>query len=193
MNPEPYDVIVRNGGKLSIRPLHEVPALYEKLAACKANAKGALDFSNRYGLLISVTDISMDSERFCRLVRGVRRFIALAKQEKWEKIAELIEGAQEEMGTLMVMPTLIGLSGTLIFDEAGKPQLGLRADQFYSFIFAQLIQDYTSGAQYKLCIRPGCGKYFYYGTGTRKRNTSSYCTDTCQKGHYYQMHKGQRK
>ena len=82
---------------------------------------------------------------------------------------------------------------TLIFDEAGKPQLGLRADQFYSFIFAQLIQDYTSGAQYKLCIRPGCGKYFYYGSGTGKRNTSSYCTDTCQKSHYYQTYKGQRK
>ncbi len=51
----------------------------------------------------------------------------------------------------------------------------------------------TGGKQYKRCLRPGCGEYFYYGSKTRKRSTALYCTDTCQKAHAYMKVKGQTK
>ena len=113
----------------------------------------------------------------------VRGLLTVAKADDWEAVGAWL---QEN-------PRVIEIFCIVGRDEVGRPQLEFQPRNLIGFIYAQLIQDYTSGAQYKLCIRPGCGKYFYYGSGTRKRNTSSYCTDTCQKSHYYQTHKGQRK
>lgn len=178
--PEAYDVIVRNGVKLWPRPVL-APALYEKLAVYTANSKGALWFSNQFGLLGDNHD-KMEVQHFCRVVGLVRRLIALAKKENWEKINEWLEA----LG-------MINFSGVIGYDEEGRPQLEYRPQSLDKFIFAQLIQDYTGGAKYKLCIRPGCGEYFYYGSGTGKRNTAAYCSAKCQKAHQYMKLKGETK
>lgn len=177
---EAYDVIIRNGGKLWPRPVRD-PALYEKLAVYTANSKGALWFSNQFGLLGDNHD-KMEVQHFCRVVGLVRRLIALAKKENWEKINEWLEA----LG-------MINFSGVIGYDEEGRPQLEYRPQSLDKFIFAQLIQDYTGGAKYKLCIRPGCGEYFYYGSGTGKRNTAAYCSAKCQKAHQYMKLKGETK
>ena len=187
--PEAYDVIVRNGGKLWSRPV-VVPALYEKLGACTANSKDALSFSNQYGLLGSDHD-KMEVEHFRHVVRSVRRLIALAKKENWEKISEWLKGPKEM--DWRELPGAINFSGDIGYDEEGRPQLEYRPRSLDEFIFAQLIQDYTGGAKYKLCIRPGCGEYFYYGSGTGKRNTAVYCSAKCQKAHQYMKLKGEVK
>jgi hypothetical protein len=172
--------MVRNGGKLWPRPVL-APALYEKLAVYTANSKGALWFSNQFGLLGDNHD-KMEVQHFCRVVGLVRRLIALAKKENWEKINEWLEA----LG-------MINFSGVIGYDEEGRPQLVYRPQSLDKFIFAQLIQDYTGGAKYKLCIRPGCGEYFYYGSGTGKRNTAAYCSAKCQKAHQYMKLKGETK
>lgn len=183
---EPNDLIVPKSGKLSVRPV-VVPALYEKLAACKANARDALYFSNEYGPLDFFH--GMGVTHFCKRVRFVRRLIAEAKHGKWEKIAERLEDPNDEKRR----SSLIGFSGVIGYDDVGRPQLEFRPRSLIEFIYAQLIQDYTRGAKYKLCIRPGCGEYFYYGSGTGKRNTAMYCSAKCQKAHQYMKLKEETK
>jgi hypothetical protein len=120
-------------------------------------------------------------------VRLVRRLIAQAEKGDWEKIAESIE----EEGDLARFPGRIELSGLIGYNEARQPHLEFRPRTLIGFIKAQLIQDFTTGAQYKLCKRPGCGEYFYFGPGTRKRNTAEYCSRKCQGAHAYEKRKGE--
>ncbi len=132
----------------------------------------------------------MEVVHFCQLVRSARRLIALTKKGNWEKISEWLDVPKEE-DIAPRRPPPIGFVGAIGFDGAGRPQLEFRPRSLDEFIFTQLFQDYTSGAQYKRCIRPGCGSYFYYGSGTGKRNTAIYCSAKCQKAHQYMKLKGE--
>lgn len=42
----------------------------------------------------------------------------------------------------------------------------------------------------RLCKRPGCGEWFWYGGGTGRRKTAIFCTPKCQKAYYYGVRAG---
>ena len=188
--PERYDLIVRNGGKLHTREL-VVPAMYEKLAGCRKTPKDVIFFCNQFGLPQGLKSIRL--EEAYQMIDVLRSLLKTAYADDWLAIGKWLTDNTRVVKIFCHLSYDSEPGFKNFGKDALRPRLEFHPRNLISFIYCQFLQDKTGAKQYKLCKRPGCGNYFYYGPGTGKRNTSSYCTDTCQKSHYYQTHKGQRK
>jgi len=71
-----------------------------------------------------------------------------------------------------------------------QPRLFFQPRDLLGAAYLQLMQDAAQGAILRLCARPGCGEWFYYGPGTKHRETALYHSPRCQKAHAYLKTKG---
>ena len=175
-----YDVIVRVGRALD-KPVHSQAAVYQQLAQTKPSTAGVLLFVAKYGCLVNTEREAV--AYFLRWRRAIKQLLAAKKRDDWTFARRWM--AANEHG--------LRLEGMIGEDEDGRPQLEFRPVDLLSFIVAQLLQDWSNGATYKFCKRPGCGEYFYYGPGTKHRSTAEYCSPRCQSARAYSLRKGVSK
>jgi hypothetical protein len=150
-----------------------VSAIYHQLADCEANERGALHFVTKYGLLRSQEREPLND--ICNTIRVVR---SLLKARDAGDLDRLSKWMDENRKALRLHPDF--QHGALFFAPSS----------LFDAIFLQLFQDTASGAKIRLCARPACGEWFYYGPGTAHRSTAEYCTPKCQKAHTYDKSKG---
>ena len=178
-----YRIIWREGPALE-KPVYKVDALYERLVKMSPEK-----FVKTYGLLWSrkggrrgaeIIDMdleegSVESRTIRAAQRELKQLLAAKKRDNWHAARKWMQERPR-----------VQLGAVIGEDEAGRPQLEFQPRNLFGFIVAQLIQDWSGGAQYKFCKRPGCPEYFYFGAGTAHRNTAKYCSKRCQMAHAYQ-------
>ena len=175
-----YELIWREGPALE-KPVHNIATLYARLVKMPPKK-----FVKEYGLLWSRRGGKSGGETIqnIRLAqRELKKLLAAKKRDDWEAARKWMEKR----------PNISQLNATIGEDEAGRPQLEFRPKHLFGFIVAQLIQDWSSGAEYKFCKRPGCPEYFYFGAGTAHRRTAKYHSKKCQMADRYEKEKEQSK
>ena len=173
--------IVREGAATD-KPAHKPDAIYEQLANCEPNEAGILTFVNKYGLLWS-RGKREEVEKFLTARRELKKLLVAKKRDDWDAASKWIEAR----------PKAILLSAGIGYSKTDRPQLEFRPQNLIGLIVSRLIQDWSSGVKYEFCKRPGCGEYFYYGSGTDKRETADYCSPKCQNAHAYAKRKEKKK
>lgn len=167
--------IVRNDGKLQFRDVMQIPALYKRLGNCPLTESGALDFVSKYGFLVggrseSVADIHHQ-------IKVVSSLLSAWETHDW---AALKLWMIDNRKNLRLNPE---------FREGDQPQLFFAPAALIDAIYLQLFRDISTGANFRLCKRPACGEWFYYGPGTEHRSTAQYCSTKCEKAHAYEKSK----
>lgn len=164
-------MIVRKGGELEYRERMQIPGLYNQLADCSLNEKGALDFVSRFGFLSDKRQESVDF--ICSQIEVVRSLRKAKKARKWERLhLWMIDNRK----AIRLNPDLLA---------GDPPELFFRPSTLLDAIYVQFFEDLTTKANLKLCERPGCRNWFKYGTGTGRRSTSQYCSPKCQNAAKY--------
>ena len=171
-----YFVFEREGGAIW-KDVNKVAALYERLVSYRP-----LDFVNTYGLL-STDGETENVGYFLNQRRGLKYLLAAKVRDDWDYAKRWSQ----------VNPRASVLDAVIGEDDKGRPQLEFRPRHLFGFIVAQLIQDWSGGAKYKFCKRPGCREWFYYGPGTDHRETAQYHSKKCNLAHAYQIRKEQSK
>ena len=139
-------------------------------------------FVNTFGLL--TTRRKRESvENFEAWRDEIERLLKWKKADDWGMVKKWLEANSRA----------IRLTGGYGEDDAGRPQLEFRPTTLLGYILAQLVQDWSTGVQYRWCKRPGCHVWFYFGAGTAHRETAEYCGPTCRNAHHYLMKKGRGK
>ena len=151
-------------------------AIYKKLVTSTPDA-----FVDKFGLLTTrgETELVADFEAWRD---EVERLLAWKKADDWGMAKKWLEANSRA----------IQLTGSFGEDDCGRPQLEFRPTTLLGYTLAQLVQDWSTGVQYRWCKRPGCQEWFYYGPGTKHRETAEYCGPTCRNAQYY-LEKTRRK
>lgn len=170
--------IVRNGGKLHFRDVMQIPALYKRLENCPPTEGGALNFVSLYGFLAGARHESVGD--ICRHIKVVRSLSSAWESHDWDALKLWMVDNQKK---LRLNPQ---------FREGDPPQLFFAPTSLIDAIYLQFFQDISTGVNFRLCRRPGCGEWFYYGPGTPHRSTAQYCSTKCEKAHAYEKAKGRR-
>ena len=164
-------MIVRNSHRMErYHPLKNV--LFAVFAKWESSPEAMVRFCNAYGPLIGLdfVDWMLDEQRILqstlkRLEAGDPvELIELLNQSDYGKCRFTLQ--QTALGTLT--PTLIPAS----LGQAMYTQLALYA---------------ASGAQLWGCEH--CGVPFYVGTGTKRRSTAKYCSNTCKVAAHKKRHR----
>ena len=161
---------------------HKPDAIYEQLANCEKSEDGILTFVNKFGLLYN-RDKKEKVETFLTARSELKKLLVAKKRDDWGAASKWIEKH----------PKAIRLNAGIGYSNTDRPQLEFRPQNLMGLIVAQLIQDWSNGAKYKFCTRPGCGEYFYFGSGTDHRETAEYCSPKCQNAHAYAKRKEKKK
>ena len=167
--------IVRNGGEDDKRDRMKIEGLYRRLAGCRSTEKGALDFVRRFGFLKGERAESVNF--ICEQIRTFRHLISLNRSQKWESLRHWLRHNSK----------FISLNPELLVGD--PPEVFFRPSTLLDAIYLQFFEDLSSGANLRLCKRPGCREWFKYGPGTLHRNTAQYCSPKCQNAHKYAKRK----
>ena len=167
--------IVRNGGEDYEGDRLKIDALYRLLAGCRSTEKGALDFVRQFGFLKGESSESV--EFICEQIKIFRHLISLKQSQKWESLRHWLKHNSE----------FIRLNPELLAGD--PPEVFFRPSTLLDAIYFQFFEDLSSGANLRLCKRPGCREWFKYGPGTLHRNTAQYCSPKCQNAHKYAKRK----
>jgi hypothetical protein len=167
--------IVRNGGEDYEGDRLKVDGLYRRLAGCRSTEKGALDFVRRFGFLKGECTESVNF--ICEKIKVFRHLISLKQSQKWESLRHWMKHESE----------FIRLNPELLAGD--PPEVFFRPSTLLDAIYLQFFEDLSSGANLRLCKRPGCREWFKYGPGTLHRNTAQYCSPKCQNAHKYAKRK----
>jgi hypothetical protein len=169
---KPRLLIVPKGGKQVFKDVLATDALYRRLADCSANKQGALKFVSEFGVLgrsrfAPVADV-------VHQIKTVRALLRLKEKGNWIALEAWAMDAGETFRFC------------LEFHAGDPPQFFFKPVSLKDAIYAQFFQDVATGTESKLCKRPGCGTWFYYGAGHgTHRSTAEYCSPKCQKAHAY--------
>jgi hypothetical protein len=147
-----------------------IDGLYRRLADMLATDAGVLAFARTYGLLTDGLDTVDD---FLNARKVVRWLIARREKGDWPEIVRWFHKNHKAI-RLTAAP-----------DYHAPPELFFKPMALIDAIYLQFFMDISSGAQLRLCKRPGCGNWFKYGPGTGHRETAEYCSPKCQKAHAY--------
>lgn len=125
--------------------------------------------------------------------------------KRWAETLEDIQAARLEFNLLVAArntkdwrtikrwlennPKAVQFSGVIGEDDQGREQLEFQPQHLFGFMVSQFIQDWSSGKTYRFCKNPGCSEYFYFGAGTKHRNTGEYHSNACYMAHRYQLKK----
>jgi hypothetical protein len=153
----------------------EIEGLYRRLASCRSTEKGALDFVRRFGFLKG--DCSESVNFICEQIRDFRHLISLKQSQKWESLRRFLKRNREFISVNLEL--LVG----------DPPEVFFQPPTLLDAIYFQFFEDLSSGANLRLCKRPGCREWFKYGPGTLHRNTAQYCSPKCQNAHKYAKRK----
>ncbi len=181
--------IVRNGVKLVYEYVRfEKEPIYKKLAATKPTPDGALAFVQKFGFLRSVGHHER-VEEICNHIRTMQWLVNALRCDEREAINLWLAGYflyEDSKGKSRLSsarpPVRPGLQ--IGGDEADRPQLQEAPPTLIEALYLQCLQDATGSKDSKLCRRPDCGTWFYYGPNTGKRSTAKYCSDGCRVKHF---------
>jgi hypothetical protein len=168
-------LIVRNGGEVYKGDRLTIDGLYHRLADRRSTEKGALDFVRQFGFLKGESSESV--EFICEQIKIFRHLISLKQSQKWGGIRYWLSRNSE----------FIRLNPELLAGD--PPEVFFRPSTLLDAIYLQFFEDLSSGANLRLCKRPGCREWFKYGPGTLHRNTAQYCSPKCQNAHKYAKRK----
>jgi hypothetical protein len=174
----------------AVRPLFydcfekRTEALYRQLADCPETPEGVLDFVRKFGLLHNLTREPVD--RICHEIKVMRSAVDAADRRDWPALGSWLDQSENRRA--------LGVEATFAHEpDDPRPSLFFRPRDLISAMYLQLLQDATTSAQLKKCARPGCGRWFKYGAGTKRRSTAEYCEPACQAAHaHVRRHGGQR-
>jgi hypothetical protein len=183
LSEPPGPSIVRNGGKMESHDVMQIAALYNRLADCSPDEKGALKFVSKFGFLSSKNARSERVENISKQIEVVRSLVGLRKSEDWEQLEDWM---MEHSKAFRLNPEFYA------GDAGDPPKMFFAPSSLIDAIYLQFFQDISTEAKFKLCKRPGCGEWFSYGpgirdpkTGKQRRETAEYCSPGCQKQHAY--------
>jgi hypothetical protein len=169
---KPRLLIMPAGGKQMFKDVLATDALYRRLADCSANKQGALKFVSEFGVLGRSRFEAVDS--VVSLIKNVRALLRFKEKKDWEALED------------WAMDNSKAFRFCLEFHAGDPPQFFFKPVSLKDAIYAQFFQDVATGTESKLCKRPGCGTWFYYGAGVgTHRSTAEYCSPKCQKAHAY--------
>jgi hypothetical protein len=171
-------LVVRKGGPLDYRDVMQFDALYRRLAETPQTEDGVLDFVSRYGLLRPGSSAGVEAIQ--DEIRVVQQLLGFKEAHDWNSLKLWMA---QNRKAIRVHPD---------FSADPSPTLYLSPGSLIDAIYLQFFQDVSTGANSRLCKRPGCGEWFYYGAGTPHRSTAEYCSPKCQKAHTYAKSKGAR-
>jgi hypothetical protein len=165
-----------------IRRLVELPSRKTR----PANAKGALDFVEKYGFLQHRHPFEHVRTIVAR-IHLARTLVQYIDRKDWAGV----QGWVEQNGTLF------RLKPTFKYFEAED-----RSDMFFepwnltAAIFCQALNDAAAGTEFERCDNPGCPEWFRVGPGTgraRVQRDRRFCSPKCQKQFDYRLRKGEIK
>ena len=175
-----YDELVREGAAVEAEIKADV--LYERFANTRRNAEGMKAFAETFGLLWTRSPRE-SVEAMLIAQRELRKLLAAKKRDDWEAATAWLKDR----------PKVATLAAIIGQDNQGRHQLEYQPQHLFGFMVMQLIRDWSRGATYRWCERPGCDEWFYYGPGTEHRETARYHSPQCQAAHAYDKRKGQSK
>jgi hypothetical protein len=155
--------------------------LYRHLEKVR-DENGALEFANKFGLLRDGNEESIDD--FILHADWVRVLVKAKEERDWVPFERFLVLNRE---VVRLNPefqlTTVRVNGR----KTDELEFFFRPASLLSAIYIQLFEDFTTGAELRLCKRPGCGSWFKFGPGTGRRNTALYCSPRCQKAHAYTL------
>lgn len=183
--PGPTVWIKRKGGKLNYRKVRfEKELIYKRLAATETTPDGALAFVEKFGFLRSVGHREKVTD-ICKHILTMQWLLnALRDDDRYAINIWLIgtEWYRDEKGKLLSRSARPPVRRGLRYgsDEDDRPQLEDAPLTLIEALYLQCLRDASGSKDYKLCRRPGCGTWFYFGPNTGKRSTAKYCSDRCR-------------
>jgi hypothetical protein len=126
----------------------------------------------------------------CDHIRTIRWLLDAAKGEEWDAINLWLKGfhlvANGERQRLRLSKSRVPIRREFLIgsDKNGRPRIEEAPPTLVEALYLQLLQDATGSKDAKLCRRPGCGEWFYYGPKTGRRSTGEYCSDGCRVKHF---------
>ncbi len=178
---DPGQWIFRNSDQMRCDvDVMQIPALYGRLADNEPTAEGALAFVTKYGFLTNAANRE-PAEGICDQIKLMRHLLALRDDRNQDALDKWLNKNSK----------VIRLNA--VIREGQCPRLFFEPERLSDAIYLQFFQDIESGANVRLCARPGCGEWFYFGPGTNppRRNTAIYCSPKCQKAHSFAKSKGE--
>ncbi len=191
---EPTVWIKRRGGKLVYKSVRfEKEPIYKKLAATEPTPDGALAFVQKFGFLCSVARRERVEDIYNHIQTMQWLLNALRDDERvainlWLKGFYWVEDSGDKEHPLKLgkgkarAPVRRGLQ--IGGDEVDRPQLKEDPPTLIEALYLQCLQDETGSKDSKLCRRPGCGNWFYYGPNTGRRSRAKYCSERCRVKHF---------
>jgi hypothetical protein len=171
--------IVRNGGRLDFQDRFKIDGLYRRLAGQPLTNEGSLDFVSRYGFLRATK-----REEVSYICHQIEVFRSLIEARDRRDSDGLLHWLNNNSHAIRLNPRISGDPLEFFFQPA----------TLLDALYIQFFEDSESGAEHRLCARPGCGNWFKFGPGTDHRQTARYCSPKCQKAHAYtKTKKGNRR
>ena len=174
----------------------EKEPIFKKLARTEQTPEGALAFVQRYGFLSNAVRRER-VEDICNHIQTMQWLVSALRNDERDAINFWLAGYHLYQGgdgkrRLSKARTPVRRGLRIGEDEADRPQPQDWPPTFIEALFLQCILDGTGGKHSKLCLRPRCGNWFYYGPNTTRRSTAKYCTPGCRVKHF-EMRKGGSK
>ena len=151
------------------RPLSTNPALFKDFANREHSRGGMLEFCNAFGLLDRSTFVSIEDA----LEAHAKMHFALNQFEVGDpsKLIELFEVFEFARTSIKLRPK-----------EGGRVSWVLEPDSLLHAMWLQFGLHAESEGVLLKC--QWCGKPIRVGTGTKRRNTSRYCSNACKVAAY---------
>ncbi|MBT3787136.1 MAG: hypothetical protein HOF94_02070 [Alphaproteobacteria bacterium] len=184
-------------------PLEMHPLLFMELANTEATVEGVLSFANKYGALHEHKTHYAEPKGFFQvahlprhLMSSIHMILGLRKATSaWFEYKEsgntapllalLPDGPDLKVeNEEFVIPAFGQRVASLqykirVLPGTNKPVMYLSPENLQSCIWIQFLQAVTNDTQLKQCA--ACPTWFSYGTGTGRRRSAQYCSDSCRK------------
>lgn len=146
-----------------------LPALFRTFAAAKADHEGMARFVAHHGSPFDMYHASVDLDAMLEAQGAIN--LVLWEYEK-KRDPDLLIGGLNRRQWGDVQPWAVM--------ERDNVQLYLRPSSLLDAMWLQLALHAADQTGMRQCANHGCGKWFAFGSGTGRRNTSRFCSDACR-------------
>ena len=190
------DNFVPKGEKFVLEGIHRGVAF--DLANASSTPKGALEFTNKWGLLRGRDELdhskpikkrrtySESLSDFYSQQNLVRELLKDFKSENFKKWEQRLSGRSRDLDLLLKIPIRAWQPGMGSFainvrvpPGSKTPHIFLTPQTLFDFILIEICQAGANGVKLRQC--PVCGEYFSVGPGTGRNFKRVYNRDACKK------------
>lgn len=187
--------IVANRGRPQLVDAMKIHGLVRRLASWRraqhhmlrpANAKGALDFVEKYGFLAAGYGTREAVGFIAHHITVARELVRVINRKDWPSLEKW---AFDNAQAIRLHPTFAHI------EDEDRSELFFEPSKLIDAIYIQALQDVANATQFETCGRPGCPEWFAVGPGTGRSRVKRpsglrYCSQKCQKAHDYMKKKG---